>query len=74
MSRAQHGHLEPLVCRAGIRLKLVARKRFLLVQCVKYEQKSKYLVVYRASLYGKLVARQPDLVVPGKRTVVSVEP
>jgi hypothetical protein len=34
----------------------------------------KYLVVRRASWYEYLLARQPDLVVLGKRTVLSVEP
>jgi hypothetical protein len=37
--RARHEPFEPLVRRASIRLKLVARKRFSLVQCVKYQQK-----------------------------------
>jgi hypothetical protein len=32
------------------------------------------MVVRRASLHGNLLARQLDLVVPGKRTVLSVEP
>jgi hypothetical protein len=36
--------------------------------------KAKYLVVHQASVHGNLLARQPDLVVPGKRTVVSVSP
>jgi hypothetical protein len=64
--------IKPLVRRASVRSKLVARKRFLLVQWVKYRQKAKYLVVRRASMH--LLARQPDLVAPGKRTVLSVEP
>jgi hypothetical protein len=60
-------------------LKLIARKRFSLVQCVKYQQqlnnkKAKYLVVHQASLHGNLLAQQPDLVVLGKQTVLSVEP
>jgi G:T-mismatch repair DNA endonuclease (very short patch repair protein) len=53
---------------------LVARKLFLLVQCFKYEQNGKILVVCRASWHEYLLALQPDLVVPGKRTVLSVEP
>jgi hypothetical protein len=39
-----------------------------------YLQKSKYLGVRRASLHGNTFARQSDSVVPGKRTVLSVEP
>jgi hypothetical protein len=34
----------------------------------------KYLVVRRASWHEYVLALQPDLVVPGKRTVLSVEP
>jgi hypothetical protein len=34
----------------------------------------KYLVVHRASWQEYLLVLQPDLVVPGKRTVLSVEP
>jgi hypothetical protein len=67
-------NFEPLVRRASIRWTLVARKRFLLVQCVKYQQKEKCLVFRRASLHGNMLAWQPDLVVAGKRTVLSVEP
>jgi hypothetical protein len=37
-------------------------------------KKAKYFVVRRASLHGNLLAQQSDLVVPGKRTVLSVEP
>jgi hypothetical protein len=47
---------------------------FLLVQSIKYQQKTKYLIVHRASLHRNLVAGQPDRVVQGKQTVVSVEP
>jgi hypothetical protein len=32
------------------------------------------MIVHRASLHRNLPARQPDLVVPGKRTVLIVEP
>jgi hypothetical protein len=32
------------------------------------------LVVRRASSHGNLLPRQPEFVVPGKRTVLSVEP
>jgi hypothetical protein len=42
--------------------------------CLISTKKTKYLVVRRASLHGNLLARQPDLVVLGKRTVLSVEP
>jgi hypothetical protein len=38
------------------------------------KKKTRYLIVRRASLHGNLLSRQPDLVVPGKRTVLSVEP
>jgi hypothetical protein len=34
----------------------------------------KYLVVRRAGWHEDLLARQPNLVVPGKRTVLNVEP
>jgi hypothetical protein len=34
-------------------------------------KKQKYLVVCRASLHGNMLARQPDLVVPGKSLVSS---
>jgi hypothetical protein len=34
----------------------------------------KYLVVRWASWHGYMLALQPDLIVPGKRTVLSVEP
>jgi hypothetical protein len=34
----------------------------------------KYLVVRQASLHRNRLAQQPDLVVSGKRTVLSVEP
>jgi hypothetical protein len=37
---------------------------------MKYQQKAKYLIVHRASLHGNLLARQPDLVVSGKRSPV----
>jgi hypothetical protein len=37
-------------------------------------QKSKQLVIRRASLHGNLLALQTDLVAPGKRTVLSAEP
>jgi hypothetical protein len=37
-------------------------------------KKAKYLVARWASLYGNLLARLSDLVAPGKRTVLSVEP
>jgi hypothetical protein len=34
----------------------------------------KYLIVRRASMHGNLLARKPNLVVPGKWTVLNVEP
>jgi hypothetical protein len=64
------------LCPSGkYKVKTVARKSFLLVQCVKYQQKkAKYLVVCWAILHGYLLALLPILVVPGKQTVLSVEP
>jgi hypothetical protein len=47
---------------------------FYLSNVLNYLQKAKYLVIRRASLHGNILARQSDLVVPGKRTVLSVEP
>jgi hypothetical protein len=35
--------------------------------------KKNYLVVRRASLHGNLLAQQSDVVVPGKRRVLSVQ-
>jgi hypothetical protein len=37
-------------------------------------KKSNDLIVHRASVHGNLLARQPDLVVPGKWTIPSVAP
>jgi hypothetical protein len=47
---------------------------FYLSNVLNINKKAKYLIVRRAGLHRNLVARQPNLVVPGKRTVLSVEP
>jgi hypothetical protein len=38
------------------------------------KKNKKKMFVRQASLQGNLLAREPDSVVPGKRTVLSVEP
>jgi hypothetical protein len=46
---------------------------FYLSNVVNVNKKAKYSIVRRAGMHGNLLARQPDLVVPGKM-VFSVEP
>jgi hypothetical protein len=63
--------LNPSSVGASVRLKLVAQRRSLLIQCIKYQQK--YQILGCPS--GKLACTSTDLVVLvvlGKRTVPSV--
>jgi hypothetical protein len=64
--RAKHELFEPLVRWASVRLKLVARKRFLLVLCIKYHKNVKYLVVRRASWHAHSLALQIRFGCPGQ--------
>jgi hypothetical protein len=50
------------------------KRDFYLSNVLNINKEAKYLVVRRASLHGNLLALQTDLVVLGKRTVLSVEP
>jgi hypothetical protein len=74
VSRPRHELLEPLVCRANVKFKRVARERLLLVQCVKYQQKCEFFGCPSGKSACISTCPKARFGCPGKRTVLSVEP